>query len=335
MKAVGFFESLPITDEKSLQDVEVEKPKAMGKDILVRVQAISVNPVDTKQRRGAPPAGSEPKILGWDVAGVIEEVGNDVELFSVGDKVFYAGSVTRQGGNSDYHLVDERIVGQKPESLDFAEAAALPLTTITAWEALFERMNLSIDPSANKGKSILIIGAAGGVGSIAVQLAKLAGLYVIGTASRKETANWAKDTGADKIISHYEAFRQQLEANVDYIFCLNNTDQHWENMGEVLAPQGHIVSIVEAVENQDLNVLKNKSASFSYEFMFTRSMFETDDMIEQYLLLNEVSKLVDEGKIHTTLTDRGGPINAENLRAAHEKIESGKTIGKIVLENDE
>ncbi|QQK79246.1 zinc-binding alcohol dehydrogenase family protein [Salicibibacter cibi] len=335
MKAVGFFESLPITDEKSLQDVEVEKPKAMGKDILVRVQAISVNPVDTKQRRGAPPAGSEPKILGWDVAGVIEEVGNDVELFSVGDKVFYAGSVTRQGGNSDYHLVDERIVGQKPESLDFAEAAALPLTTITAWEALFERMNLSIDPSANKGKSILIIGAAGGVGSIAVQLAKLAGLYVIGTASRKETANWAKDTGADKIISHYEAFRQQLEANVDYIFCLNNTDQHWENMGEVLAPQGHIVSIVEAEKNQDLNVLKNKSASFSYEFMFTRSMFETDDMIEQYLLLNEVSKLVDEGKIHTTLTDRGGPINAENLRAAHEKIESGKTIGKIVVENDE
>lgn len=334
MKAVGFYESLPITDEKSLQDVEVEKPKATGKDMAVRVRAISVNPVDTKQRLGNPPGGTEPKILGWDVAGVVEEVGNDVELFSVGDEVFYAGSVTRQGGNSDYHLVDERIVGKKPERLDFAEAAALPLTTITAWEALFERMHLSMDPSANKGKSILIIGAAGGVGSIAVQLAKLAGLYVIGTASRKETVKWARDTGADKTINHYEPFRQQLEGNVDYIFCLNNTDQHWENMGEALAPQGHIVSIVEAAENHDLNVLKNKSASFSYEFMFTRSMFETDDMIEQHHLLNEAGKMVDEGKIRTTLTDRGGPVNAENLRAAHEKIESGKTIGKIVLEND-
>ncbi|AXF57472.1 zinc-binding alcohol dehydrogenase family protein [Salicibibacter kimchii] len=334
MRAVGFYESLPITEEKSLQDVEVEKPKATGKDILVRVQAISVNPVDTKQRRGAPPTSSDPKILGWDVAGVVEEVGSDVELFSIGDEVYYAGSVTRAGGNSDYHVVDERIVGKKPETLDFAEAAALPLTTITAWEALFERMKLSLDPSTNKGKRILIIGAAGGVGSIAVQLAKLAGLYVIGTASRKETVNWAKNTGADETINHYEPFRQQLQGSVDYIFCLNNTDQHWENMGEALAPQGYIVSIVEAEENHDLNVLKNKSASFSYEFMFTRSMFETEDMIEQHHLLNEVRKLVDEGKIHTTLTDRGGPVNAENLRAAHEKIESGKTIGKIVLEND-
>ncbi|SDI90720.1 zinc-binding alcohol dehydrogenase family protein [Natribacillus halophilus] len=333
MKAVGFYQSLPITDENSLQDVEVEKPQAAGKDLLVKVKAISVNPVDTKQRRGGDPEGNEPKILGWDVAGVVEEVGNEAELFNVGDEVYYAGSVTRPGGNSEFHLVDERIVGKKPEKLDFVEAAALPLTTITAWEALFERMHLSMQADANKGNSILIIGAAGGVGSIATQIAKLSGLETIGTASRKESIDWAKSRGADKTINHYERFMPQLEEPVDYILCCNNTDQHWENMAEAVAPQGHIVTIVETKEKQNLDQLKNKSASFSYEFMFTRSMYGTEDMIEQHRLLNEVSKLVDEGKIHTTLTEHGGAINAENLRNAHEKIESGKMIGKIVLEN--
>ncbi|MBB6450903.1 zinc-binding alcohol dehydrogenase family protein [Geomicrobium halophilum] len=332
MKAVGFYQSLPITDEKSLQDVEVDEPKAAGKDLLVRVKAISVNPVDTKIRQGGNKDESTPKIIGWDVAGVVEEVGSDVERFEVGDEVYYAGSVIRSGGNSEKHLVDERIVGKKPETLDFAEAAALPLTTITAWEALFERMRLSTDAADNKDKSILIIGAAGGVGSIATQLAKWAGLYVIGTASRKESEDWVKDHGADATINHHDDFMAQLDANVDYIFCINQTDQHWENMGNVIAPQGHIVSI-ESAEQKDLNVLKNKSVTFSYEFMFTRAMYETEDMIEQHRLLNEVRKLVDEGKIRTTLTDRSEPINAKNLRQAHEKIESGKTIGKIVVEN--
>ncbi|NGP46835.1 zinc-binding alcohol dehydrogenase family protein [Bacillaceae bacterium SIJ1] len=339
MKAVGLFRYLPIEDEESLLDVEVEKPSATGRDLLVRVKAVGVNPVDFKVRSPKDKTEEAPKILGWDVAGVVEEVGADCTLFKPGDEVYYAGDITRQGGNSEFHLIDERIVGQKPKTLSFAAAAAMPLTTITAYEALFDRMHISQDAAVNQDKTLLIIGAAGGVGSIATQLAKEAGLTVIGTASRQESADWAKERGADEIINHYEAFVPQLKAlgytNVDYILCLHTTEKHWENMVDAIAPQGMICSIVETSEPLDLAPLKNKSATFTWEFMFTRAMYQTDDMIEQHRLLNHVADLIDEGKVQTTLNKHLSPINAEQLRHTHALLEEGKTIGKIVVEGFE
>ena len=336
MKAIGLYEHLPIENPESLIDVDIAKPVASGRDLLVRVKAISVNPVDVK-RRASGEHETEPRILGWDVAGVVEQVGSDCTLFKVGDEVYYAGSVTRPGGDSEFHLVDERVVGNKPKSLDFAQAAALPLTAITAWEALFERLGVSHTASDNHQKRILIIGAAGGVGSIATQFANLAGLTVIGTASRPETVQWAKEHGANYTIDHHKAFAPQLKQlsfdAVDYIFCLNSTDKHWDDMVEVIAPQGKICSIVEMRNPVDLSALQSKSATFVWEFMFTRSMYQTTDMIEQHNLLNQLAQLVDEGKIHTTLTEKLEPITAVNLREAHKKVESGKTIGKIVLAN--
>lgn len=337
MKAVGLYKYLEISNEESLLDLVVEKPAPTGRDILVKVHAISINPVDTKVR--APKAAVEetPKILGWDVAGVVEQVGPDCTLFQPGDEVYYAGSLIRQGGNSEFHLVDERIVGKKPASLDFAQAAALPLTSITAWEALFDRMNVSRDPAANAGKALLIIGAAGGVGSIAIQLAKHVGLTVVGTASREASATWAKDLGADHIINHYEAFVPQLQAlglvGVDYILCLNTTEKHWNNMSDAINPQGKICSIVETDDLLDITRLKSKSVTFVWEFMYTRSMYETPDMIEQHKLLNEVAELVDAGIVRTTISERITPIHAANIRKAHELVESGRVIGKVVLEN--
>ncbi|WP_379129690.1 zinc-binding alcohol dehydrogenase family protein [Paenibacillus sp. sgz500958] len=336
MKAVGLTKYLPIDDPESLTDVELEKPVPAGRDILVKVNAISVNPVDVKVRSPKSRTENAPRVLGWDVAGIVEEVGPDCTIFSPGDEVYYAGSISRPGGNSEYHLVDERIVGLKPTSLDFAQAAALPLTTITAWEGLFDRLGVSASKENNAGKSILIIGAAGGVGSIAIQLAKYAGLTVIGTASRPQSAEWAKELGADHIINHFEAFLPQLTAigfnQVDYIFCLNTTEKHWKNMAEVIAPQGKICSIVETNELLDLTLLKNKSVTFVWELMFTRAMYQTADMIEQHKLLNEVARLVDQGIIRTTTTDILTPINAANLRKAHAILESGRTVGKVVLE---
>ncbi|MBW7458941.1 zinc-binding alcohol dehydrogenase family protein [Paenibacillus sepulcri] len=337
MKAVGLYKYLNIEHPDSLIDMELEKPVPTGRDILVRVKAISVNPVDTKVRAPKDKTEDSPKILGWDVAGVVEQTGPECTLFQPGDEVYYAGSITRPGGNSEFHLVDERIAGSKPASLDFAQAAALPLTAITAWEGLFDRMGVSRNKDANAGKSILIIGAAGGVGSIAVQLAKYAGLTVIGTASRPESAEWVKELGADYIIDHFQPFTAQLKdiglPEADYIFCLNSTEQHWENMGEAVAPQGKICSIVETKESLNLNVLKNKSAAFMWEFMFTRAMFQTADMIEQHKLLNELAQLIDAGIIRTTLTERMEPINAANLKKAHATIEAGRTVGKVVLEH--
>lgn len=334
MKAIGLYEHLPVENPESLIDVDIAKPVASGRDLLVRVKAISINPVDVK-RRASGEHETEPRILGWDVAGVVEQVGSDCTLFKVGDEVYYAGSVTRPGGNSEFHLVDECIVGNKPKSLDFAQAAALPLTSITAWEALFERLGVSHTASNNHQKRILIIGAAGGVGSIATQLANLAGLIVIGTASRPETVQWAKEHGASYTIDHHKAFAPQLKQlgfdAVDYIFCLNSTDKHWDDMVEVIAPQGKICSIVEMRNPINLSALQSKSATFVWEFMFTRSMYQTADMIEQHNLLNQLAQLIDEGKIRTTLTEKLEPINATNLREAHKKVESGKTIGKIVL----
>ncbi|PFN06016.1 MULTISPECIES: zinc-binding alcohol dehydrogenase family protein [Bacillus cereus group] len=337
MKAIGLLEYLPIENENSLIDIEIPRPVPHEKDLLIKINAISVNPVDVKVRSPKPQKEANPKILGWDASGVVVEVGADCTLFKPGDEVFYAGSITKPGTYSEYHVVDERLVGKKPKSLTNAESAAIPLTAITAWEGLFER--LGIEPEnkdKNKSKSILIIGGAGGVGSIAIQLAKWAGLHVIATASRNETREWVKNLGADYIINHHKPFKEQLLElqinDVDYIFCLNNTDQHWHGMGESIKPQGKICSIVENEHPLELNILKSKSATFVWEFMFTKAMYQTDDMILQHNLLNKVSELLDQGMIKTTLNQTLTPINAENLRKAHTLIESGRTIGKIVLE---
>ncbi|WP_221394950.1 zinc-binding alcohol dehydrogenase family protein [Dyadobacter sp. NIV53] len=337
MKAVGLHKYLPIEDPESLLDLEIGKPVATGRDLLVNVKAIGVNPVDYKVRSPKDKIEGVPKILGWDVAGIVEEVGKDVSLFKAGDEVYYSGTMTRQGGNSEFHLVDERLVGKKPGSLSFAEAAALPLTTITAYEGLFTRLGISRNAEQNSDRSILIIGGAGGVGSIAIQLAKLAGLKVIATASRPESARWIKELGADNIVDHSKDIAEQLREfgtdEVDYIFNVNNTLQYWKVMSEVIAPQGKICMIVEAAGDLNFNLFKNKSVTISWELMFTRSTYQTTDMIEQHNLLNEVSGLVDSGKIKTTLGDTLSPINAENLRIAHARLESGSAIGKIVLKN--
>ena len=334
MKAVALTRYLPIDDPESLFDVDLPVPPATGRDLLVRVEAVSVNPVDTKVRAPKPKIETVPRILGWDASGVVESVGADVTGFQPGDEVYYAGDLTRPGTNSQYHLVDERIVGRKPRTLTFAEAAALPLTAITAWESLFER--LGVDCTAgNAGCSLLILAGAGGVGSIAIQLAKLAGLTVIATASRTETRAWVKGLGADHVVDHREPLPAQLaeigHREVDLIANFSDTDAYWAAMAEMIKPQGGIVSIVENARPVEIGLLKSKSASFSWEFMFTRSMFQTADMGRQGALLNEVSALVDAGTLRTTLTETLAPINAYNLRAAHAKSESGRTIGKIAL----
>jgi zinc-binding alcohol dehydrogenase family protein len=334
MKAIALTRYLPITDPQSLFDVELPKPSPTGRDLLIRVEAISVNPVDTKVR--APKARVEiaPRVLGWDAAGVVEAVGSVVTQFKLGDEVYYAGDITRPGSNAEFQLVDERIVGRKPLTLSFAEAAALPLTAITAWEGLFERMN--IDPQgANKGQSLLIIGGAGGVGSIAIQLAKLAGLDVIATASRPETRQWVVDLGADHVLDHRQPLPAQLAAvghnGVDFIANFSNTDTYWTVMAEVIRPQGKIVCVVKNEAPLDLNLLNSKSSTFVWEFIFTRSMYQTPDMAKQGSLLNEISRLIDAEKLRTTLIETLSPINAANLMKAHAKSESGKTIGKIAL----
>ncbi|WP_439134497.1 zinc-binding alcohol dehydrogenase family protein [Pseudomaricurvus sp.] len=336
MKAVGLYQYLPIDDEQALMDVTLDQPAApQGQDILVAVKAISVNPVDTKIRSPKDQTESSPRVLGWDAAGEVVAVGPDVKHHQVGDKVYYAGDITRPGSNSEFQRVDERIVGKMPKSLDFAQAAALPLTSITAWEALFDRMGICPE-GRHAGRSILIVGAAGGVGSIAIQLAKqFAKLNVIATASRDDTTGWVKRMGADQVINHRNSLDDELKGlgvdTVDYILCLNATDQHWVAMANAIAPQGHICSIVETEQPVDLGLLKSKSASFSWEFMFTRAMFNTEDMIEQQKLLNKVAEGIDQGVLQGTLKERMEPINAENLRKAHSFLESGKAIGKLVL----
>lgn len=334
MKAVALTRYLPVTDPESLVDVELPKPEPQGRDLLVRIEAVSVNPVDTKVRAPKPKVESPPRVLGWDAAGVIESVGPEVTAFKPGDEVYYAGDITRPGTNSQYHLVDERIVGRKPGKLSFAEAAALPLTTITAWESLFDR--LGVDRSeGNEGRSLLILGGAGGVGSMAIQLAKRAGLVVIATASRPESQDWVKGLGADHVVNHRQPLPEQMTAighkEVNYIANFSNTDAYWAVMAELIKPQGHIVSIVENDRPVEIGLLKSKSASFGWVFMFTRSMFQTPDMAEQGALLNEVAGLLDAGTLRTTLTETLTPINAANMRAAHAKSESGRTIGKVAI----
>ena len=327
MKAIGVVNGI-------LQDIELPTLSAGARDLVVRVEAISVNPIDYKMR-GAAPDGDGPRVLGWDVAGVVTALGAQASLFKVGDPVFYAGSLIRQGANSEFHVVDERIVGRKPATLGFEQAAALPLTSITAWEALFERLGVSRH-GAHEGKSILIIGGAGGVGSVAIQLAKkLARLTVVATASRPESAAWCRDLGADHIIDHDGDMAAQLEAlglpALDFILCLNETDRHFPAMAAAIAPQGKICSIVKNEQPLPMDLLFTKSASMVWELMFTRSMFGTADMIGQHTLLNEVAALVDEGVLVTTVGQSLGAINAANIAKGHALLEARRAIGKIVL----
>src|SRR5262245_36498488 len=337
MRAVVFRKSLPITDPDALVDVELPKPEPSGGDLLVKVEAVSVNPVDTKVRRGGDPAGGM-RVLGWDAAGTVEAAGPQVTLFKRGDAVFYAGSVTRAGANSQYHLVDERIVGRKPSSLSFAEAAALPLTAITAWELLFDRIGVRRGETGDR-RSLLIVGGAGGVGSMAIQIArKLTGLTVIATASRPETQAWVRELGAHHVIDHSQPFAPQLSAikhpTVDIVLALTGTAQNAGQIGEVIAPEGHLGLIegAAALKAFDTTPLFSKSIGVHLEMMFTRATSGTPSMIEQHRLLSEVADLVDRGVIRTTLKETVGPIDAVHLRKAHALVESGKTIGKVVLE---
>jgi zinc-binding alcohol dehydrogenase family protein len=324
---------LPIDDPLSLQEVELPMPLAGPHDLLVEVRAVSVNPVDTKIRLGAPV--TEPRVLGWDASGVVRAVGSSVTLFKEGDAVFYAGSIVRPGSNSQFQVVDERIVGRKPASLDFAQAAALPLTSITAWELLFDR--LKVAEGGGAGKSLLIIGAAGGVGSILLQLArKLTELTVIGTASRDASRNWVRELGAHHVIDHTQPLREQVEAlgipAVDIVISLTHTDKHYAAIVDVLAPQGQL-ALIDDPATLDAVPLKRKSISLHWELMFTRSMFETPDMVRQHELLERVAQMVDAGSLRSTLGEHFGRISAENLRRAHALVESGRAVGKIVLEH--
>lgn len=334
MKAVGYRKSLPVSDPDALLDVTLPEPVPGERDLLVRVNAISVNPVDTKVRkRAAPPEGGV-KVLGWDASGVVEAVGAKVSLFKPGDRVWYAGDITRQGSNAEQQVVDERIVGRAPKSLGFAEAAALPLTAITAWELLFDRLEVK---EGQKDGALLVVGAAGGVGSILVQIARqLTGLTVIGTASRPETQAWVRDLGAHHVIDHTKPLSEELQragvASVTHVASLTQTHLHYAEIIKALAPQGRLGLIDDPAEPLDVMQLKGKSLSLRWESMFTRSMFQTPDMQAQHTLLNRVAELVDAQKLRTTLGDRFGIVNAENLKAAHAFIESGKARGKVVLE---
>lgn len=335
MKAIAYYASLPIDDPKSLQDIELPEPVAGPHDLLVQVKAISVNPVDTKVRQNVQPEGGAAKVLGWDVAGVVKAVGSEASLFKVGDRVFYAGSIARAGGNSELHTVDERIVGHMPKSLDFAAAAALPLTAITAWELLFERLQISQERS-DQGQSLLIVGAAGGVGSILTQLARqLTGLKVIGSASREQTQAWVRELGAHAVVDHSQPLSVELKrigaGQVTHVASLTQTDAHLDQLVEALAPQGKL-ALIDDPKSLDVTKLKRKSLSLHWEFMYTRSLFETADMQEQHVLLNKVAELIDAGTLKTTVGEHFGQINAANLRRAHALLESGKAKGKIVLE---
>ncbi|MES2752300.1 MAG: zinc-binding alcohol dehydrogenase family protein [Pseudomonadota bacterium] len=336
MKAVGYKKSLPIDTLDALIDFETARPEPKGRDIRVAVKAISVNPVDTKVRKRAEPPAGETKILGFDAVGIVDAVGADVSLFKPGDEVYYAGSILRQGTNSEFHLVDERIVGHKPKTLSFAQAAALPLTSITAWELLFDRLGVAPGKSAEP-RSLLIVGGAGGVGSILIQLArKLTGLTVIATASRPESSKWCLDLGAHHVIDHSKPMKEQIAAlkapPVALIAALTNTEQHFAALADIVAPQGKIGLIDDPATPPNVMLLKGKAVSLHWESMFTRSSFQTDDMIAQHNLLDEVADLIDQGVLKTTLDKVLGTINAANLKQAHAQLESGRSTGKLVLE---
>ena len=336
MKAVAHHRCLPITDPQSLVDVQLPDPVPGDRDLRVRVRAVSVNPVDTKVRAGVPPADGEARVLGYDAAGVVDAVGAKVTRFKPGDEVYYAGSRIRPGTNAELHCVDERIVGRKPRSLDFAQAAAMPLTTITAWEALFDRLQLRLG-SPHEAGTLLITAGAGGVGSIAIQLARrLSGARVIATASRAESRAQAERLGAHDVIDHSRPLSEELKAAgvrwVERIFSVSQTQRHYPELVKVIAPQGRLCVIDDPAEPLDARPLKARCASLHWEAMFTRSSFETPDMIEQGRLLDEVSRLVDEGLIVSTHARTLGRIDAATLREAHALVESGRMVGKVVLE---
>jgi len=335
MRAVGYLNPSLIDDPAALVDIDLPKPEPMGRDILVEVHAVSVNPVDTKVRRAVKPEGGAWKVLGWDAAGTVVATGPQASLFKPGDAVFYSGAFGRSGTNAEFHLVDERIVGKKPVSLDWPQAAALPLTAITAWEALFDRIDVrKAVPGA--APSVLIIGGAGGVGSIAVQLARrLTDLTVIATASRPETQSWVHALGAHRVLDHTKPLAAELASlglgAPAFVFSTTNTGAHLAEIAQLIAPQGRF-ALIDDPAALDINAFKRKSVSVHWEFMFTRSMFETSDMGAQGALLNEVADLVDAGKLRTTLGENFGPVNAANLKRAHALVESGRAKGKIVLE---
>jgi zinc-binding alcohol dehydrogenase family protein len=333
MKAVGIFAPLPATDPASLQNIDLPDPRPGARDLLVEVRAVSVNPVDTKVRRRKADDG-QPLVLGWDAAGVVRAVGAEVTLFKPGDEVFYAGAINRPGTNAELHLVDERIVGSKPRSLDFAEAAAMPLTAITAWEMLFSRMN--IPRGGGDDDTILIMAGAGGVGSIATQLARqLTGLTVVASASRPETEAFARAQGAHAVVDHSRPLAEQFRAQgLDaprYIFSTSSTARDLAQFIDLIEPQG-VIGAIDDADAIDVMPLKPKSLTFAWEFMFTRPVRNTRDMIEQHHLLQEVADMLDAGTLRTTLTERVAGINAANVRAAHEKLERGTMVGKLVLE---
>jgi len=334
MKAIGYFHSLPIADPAALQDLQLPEPVAGPRDLLVRVRAVSVNPVDTKVRQNAAPEAGQAKVLGWDAVGIVEAVGAAVTKFQVGDRVYYAGSIVRPGANAELHAVDERIVAKAPQSLDDAQAAALPLTTITAYELLFDR--LRVPRNGGAGQTLLVVGGAGGVGSILIQLARqLTQLRVVATASRAETRQWCLDLGAHAVIDHSKPLATELRAagipDVDMVASLTQTAQHYAQIIESLKPQGQI-AVIDDLPSLDAMPLKTKCISLHWEMMFTRSRFETPDMAAQGALLAEVAGLVDAGTLRTTANAALGAINAENLRRAHALLESGRTQGKIVLQ---
>jgi len=335
MKAIGFFQSFPITHPEALIARDVPRPVAAGRDLLVRIAAVSVNPVDTKVRASSARDGGDFRILGWDAVGTVEATGPDCRLFRPGDRVFYAGAIGRAGTNAEYHLVDERIVGPAPAKLSDAEAAALPLTAITAWEMLFDRLDIH-KPVPGAGNALLVIGGAGGVGSMAIQLAKVLGnVTVIATASRLETQDWVRSLGADHVIDHTRPLAAQVAAlgigAPAFVFSTTQTDRHFDQIAEAIAPQGRF-GLIDDPDHFDVRKLKRKSVSLHWELMFTRSIFGTDDMIEQHKLLSEVGRLVDAGRIRSTVAEHFGTITAENLRRAHGLLESGRARGKIVLE---
>lgn len=331
MKSIGYTQNGPIDAEGALSLLDVDKPTLGASDILVAVKGISVNPVDVKLRAARAPEGDH-GILGYDAAGTVVETGSDVIGFAVGDEVFYAGDVTRDGTNAEFHAVDERIVGKKPETLDFVESAGLPLTSITAWEMLFDSFRLG--EGQGKGQSLLVIGGAGGVGSILIQLAKtLTNLTVIATASRPETEDWVRKMGADYVVNHRSDLATQIQdlgLAPNYVAALTATDQHWPSVVELIAPRGH-VALIDDPANLDISIAKPKALTISWEFMFTRSMFETDDISAQRDLLNRVAQMIDAGTLQSTVTERAEALTVETLTEAHKRQESGRVIGKQVL----
>ena len=334
MKAIGYHQNLPVDQPHALEDLELPAPRPGPRDLLVRVKAVSVNPVDTKVRRNRVPKAGQPEVLGWDAVGLVEGIGADVRGFQPGDRVFYAGSITRPGANSELHVVDERIAAKAPASLEDAQAAALPLTAITAWELLFDR--LRVPHGGGAGQSLLVVGGAGGVGSILIQLARqLTQLKVIATASRPETKAWCLDLGAHAVIDHAQPLAQALKdgghGQVDFVAALTQTGRHYEQIVESLKPQGAL-GVIDDMPVLDAMKLKTKAISLHWELMFTRSMFGTPDMDEQGKLLAEVARLVDAKRLRTTAGAHYGAINAANLLRAHAFIESGKAQGKVVLE---